>query len=356
MIWVGRRQIACKLVTINVGRNCITSSDLLDWKIHMKRVYLTYDNLAKQDGVGAQLQRILGIFSICRKWRLRYVHSNIIGTVEELSHNLNSANELDKLLEDVNDTFTLPSQKLPAKYRIIHVYNISLRKLARLIFDAYRNREYILVKICLPYGLIEKFPDWYEIAGDEIRKLKPYISLKPKNQVVVHIRYGYKPIEGSNSASSPRFLPLSYYPLALAQLFIKEKLDPLIPVIVHTDIPKSNGSWAPYQGTKIAELESIGYEFAENKLQYETVDLEADYFSDYANLTVKYSEPILETLEEMYTSKYLLMSRSSFSYIAGIINPNKVYIPRQHGHVKLTRWSWDFPEAETPKIELLSGI
>ena len=356
MIWVGRRQIAWKLVTINIGRKCITRSELLDGKIHMKRVYLTYDNLAKQDGAGAQLQRIFGIFAVAKKLRLQYLHSDLVATAEELSHNLNSDKELGKLLQVVNEAFNLPSDILPANYREIRVHNMTPRKLLKLVLSAYLKRENILVRICLPFGLIEKYPDWYELAGDEIRKLKPEITSSPKNQVVVHVRYGYKPIEGKNIASAPRFLPLAYYPLALAQLFAKENLDPSTRVVVHTDIPKSSGSWAPYQDTKIAELESIGYEFAGNRLQYETVDLKADYFSDYANLTVKYSEPILETLEEMYTSKYLLMSRSSFSYIAGIINPNKVYIPRQHGHVKLNRWSWDFSEDETPKIELLSGI
>jgi hypothetical protein len=322
----------------------------------LKRVYLTYDNEAKQDGIGAQLQRILGIFSICRKLKLKYSHADIVGTVEELSHNLNSPEELDELLNEVNKKFRLPSDALPAEYRIIKIHNISSRKLLELVAKAYWNREYIVVKICLPYGLIEKFPDWYELAGKEIRSSKSYISTSPKSQVVVHVRYGYKPIVGSNSASSPRFLPLEYYPLALEQLFKKENLDPMTPVVVHTDIPKSDGGWVPYQETKISELESIGYEFTEHGLQYETVDLKAVYFSGYANLTVKYSEPVLETLEDMYASKYLLMSRSSFSYIAGIINPNRVYIPRQHGHVKLKRWSWDFAEADAPKIELLSGI
>ena len=114
MIWVGRRQIACKLVTINIGRKCITRCDLLDWKIHMKRVYLTYDNLAKQDGAGAQLQRIFGVYSISMKLRIPYFHSKILETIEERAHNAESADDLMEFLDQVNRNFELPSVVLPS--------------------------------------------------------------------------------------------------------------------------------------------------------------------------------------------------------------------------------------------------
>src|ERR1700737_2028415 len=40
-----------------------------------KKLILTYDNRAKTDGVGAQLQRIYGIYSISRLLGARYLHS-----------------------------------------------------------------------------------------------------------------------------------------------------------------------------------------------------------------------------------------------------------------------------------------
>ena len=322
----------------------------------MHRVYLTYDNLAKQDGVGAQLQRIFGIYSISMKLRIPYFHSKILETIEERAHNAESAADLIEFLGQVNDYFGLPSVILPSKFRDIKVHNMTVKKLAKIVIGAYLRQENILVRICLPFGILEKYPDWYEYAGKEIRRLKPQIESKPKNQIVVHIRYGYKPITGANKGSAPRFLPLSYYPLALSELLKVENLDPSIPILIQTDIPKESGSWRPFQEERISELHEIGYEVSDNKFVFETIDLQTEYFSGFPNVTVKYCDPVIQTLEDMFTSKYLLMSRSSFSYIAGIINPNRVYISRQHGHAKMRRWSWDFSKSETPQIELLSGI
>lgn len=322
----------------------------------MKRVYLTYDNLAKQDGAGAQLQRIFGVYSISMKLRIPYFHSKILETIEERAHNAESADDLMEFLDQVNRNFELPSVVLPSRYREIRVHNITVKRLAKIVLGAFLRREIILVRICLPFGILEKYPDWYEYAGKEIRRLKPHIESKPKNQVVVHIRYGYKPIAGANQGSAPRFLPLSYYPLALSELFKVENLDLSTPVLVQTDMPKENGRWRPFQEGRITELHKIGYEVSNNQFDFETIDLKNEYFSGFPNVTVKYCDPVIQTLEDMFTARYLLMSRSSFSYIAGIINPHKVYIPRQHGHAKMKRWNWDFSEDETPKIELLSGI
>ncbi len=322
----------------------------------MKRIYLTYDNTSLQDGVGAQLQRIFGIYSICKRLKLNYIHSRIIVTKEELAHNVESVGGLEKILNEVNTKFVFPSSNLPENYREITVRNISRRNLIEFIVKSYIKRENLLVKICLPYGVIDKYPDWYEFAGTQIRNLSSFKVKKNKHQVVVHIRHGYKPITGKNSASTPRFLPLNYYPIALEELFKREKLDICTPVVVHTDIPASDGTWRPFQEEKISELNSVGYEFSNQQLDFKTIDLKQEYFSNYPNLVVKYCHPILDTLEDMYSSQFLLMSRSSFSYIAGVINPGVVYIPRIHNHAKMSRWQWDFHEVKITKTELLSGI
>jgi|694.fasta_scaffold18611_3 hypothetical protein len=322
----------------------------------MKRIFLTYDNLSLQDGFGAQLQRIFGIYSICKRFKFNYVHSAITATKEELAHNVQSVEELEKILIEVNAKFVFPSSNLPKQYNEITVRNISRRSLIQFVIKSYIKRQNLLLKICLPYGVIDKYPDWYEFAGNQLRNSEFIKSTKLKHRVVVHVRHGYKPIEGKNRGSTPRFLPLSYYPIALDELFKKEVLDINTPVLVHTDLPISNGTWQPIQAEKIAELSGIGYEFLDHKLEFKTIDLKQEYFAKYPNLVVRYSAPILDTLEDMCSSQFLLISRSSFSYIAGVINPGTVYIPRLHGHAKMSRWKWDFNEAAIPKIDLMSGI
>lgn len=322
----------------------------------MKRIYITYDNQKKQDGIGAQLQRIFGLYSISRKLHLGYLHSPILDTLEELAHNVTSEFEMQTLLKDINSKYNFPSDVEIEFDEEIVVHNISLKFIAILYLKCVLSRKSILLRVCLPFGITDKHPNWYEYAGAYLR---PNLLTENKNReknFVVHVRYGYKPMLGSIETSAPRFLPLTYYADAVKSILNNEKLNIITKIVVHTDIPDKSGIWKPFQESKLSELSAIGYEMQENTLSFNGLDLRGDYFSEFPVVEVKYCAPILETLSDLINADVLLMSRSSFSYIAGIINNKSVYIPRSHGHAKLSRWKWDFKKNKAPKVELLSGI
>jgi len=317
---------------------------------------LTYDNLAKQDGIGAQLQRIFGIYSISKKFHLGYLHSPIIETAEELAHNVSSDQELKKLLEQINTTFNFPSHSSVNFDEEIFIHNLNVKILFEVYLRSLITKRNILLRVCLPFGVIDKHPNWYEYAGSYLRSTLPITRPQKLKQVVVHVRHGYKPIVGKNDSSAPRFLPLTYYSDALKNILKMQNLDINNEIVVHTDIPDKSGHWKPFQDSKLSELASIGYQIDKNTLAFKGIDLRNNYFSDFPNLTVKYCAPILETLYDMMNADVLLMSRSSFSYISGIVNEKSVYIPRSHGHAKMSRWKWDYSKRKSPTLELLSGI
>ncbi len=317
---------------------------------------LTYDNLAKQDGIGAQLQRIFGIYSISKRFHLGYLHSPIIETAQELAHNVSSDEELKKLLEQINAIFNFPSRSSVSFDEEIVIHNLNLKILFEVYLRSLFTKRSILLRVCLPFGVMDKHPNWYEYAGSYLRTTFPATRPQKHKPVVVHVRHGYKPIVGKNDSSAPRFLPLTYYSDALKNVLKKEDLDINIEIVVHTDIPDKSGYWKPFQDSKLSELASIGYQIDKNTLAFEGIDLRNSYFSEFPNLTVKYCAPILETLQDMINADVLLMSRSSFSYISGIINQKSVYIPRSHGHSKMSKWKWDYSKRKSPPYELLSGI
>lgn len=322
----------------------------------MPHLYLTYDNTKKTDGIGAQLQRIFGIYSVSRKFRVRYIHSPVRNTLEELAHNVSSESSMQKMLEEVNSKFYFPSSDLHEKVKIDYVHNLTILNLLRNILKATFGQHSILLRVCLPFGIMDKHPNWYDYAGSAIRSNQQVGKQSLSYTIVVHVRYGYQPIVGKNEASSPRFLPLTYYPESIKEILRREKLPLDSKILVHTDIPRKGGKWRPFQESKISELSSIGYEFKDSYLDFNGIDLKSEYFSEFPNLSVKHCAPLIETLDEMMNAKILLMSRSSFSYIAGVVNQRTVYIPRSHGHGKMSRWKWDFKKRNSPKVELLSGI
>jgi hypothetical protein len=74
-------------------------------------LYLAYDNLALRDGFGAQVLRIMGIFALARKYKLRYLHREMIETIQEFSHGVSEQKELDDLLKNVNTFFLFLDSK-----------------------------------------------------------------------------------------------------------------------------------------------------------------------------------------------------------------------------------------------------
>ena len=73
------------------------------------KVYLSYDSKSNEDGTGAQLARILGVYAVSREFRLGYIHSPISNL---LSHPLDPfQNDIQKAeyLERLNLLFAIKS-------------------------------------------------------------------------------------------------------------------------------------------------------------------------------------------------------------------------------------------------------
>ncbi len=238
----------------------------------MKRIYITYDNLKKQDGIGAQLQRIFGLYSIAKKFHLGYLHTPILNTLEELAHNVTSEKELKELLEDVNSKYNFPSDVDIEFDEEIYVHNVTIKIIAMTYIKNLLRRKRVLLKVCLPFGIMDKHPDWYEYSGEYLRPKFLKNKTNSEKIFVVHVRYGYKPIIGKNETSAPRFLPLSYYAAAVKNILETEKLNSTTKIVVHTDIPSKSGVWKPFQESKLSELSAIGYEIQKNALNFEGLD------------------------------------------------------------------------------------
>ena len=303
-------------------------------------LHLTYDNTSLTDGYGAQLLRIIGVYSLAKRFHLKYVHSPIVETIEELSHKISNQKELDVLISKVNNVFQLPSDINPGKFdKTITVRSLGFKYFLMQVLKYRFSKKHVLLKILLPFPTIEKFPNSYKIATKQIRfSNQNLFDSRPNQELVVHVRMGY----GQNTPVAyhvrPRFLPLSYY-VELLKLLIDD--DPLlhhVNLLIHTDIPINSRVWTP-TSKRLRQNIEFGEHVIDGAIQVNGNDISQN-FSDlgFYSIEIISEGDFFDTFIDMANSKRLVISRSAYSYLAALFNENEVVWPSGYWHCKLSHW------------------
>src|ERR1022692_4058594 len=115
-------------------------------------IALTYANDRNTDGVGAQLQRIYGIYAISRFLKLPYVHSPLKRIGHQGLAALESNSSSAELESRFNRIFEIPSDiELPEELVIHDMTDADIFSIRRLQLAANVNRKFALVRILYPY-------------------------------------------------------------------------------------------------------------------------------------------------------------------------------------------------------------
>ncbi|HEY7248238.1 MAG TPA: hypothetical protein VH678_30615 [Xanthobacteraceae bacterium] len=284
-------RVATRLRTIGLGNKLV----------------LTYDNTKMTDGVGAQLQRIYGIYSISRLLGVSYFHSPL-GRVDNqglsaLEQNVDDPN----FHHEFNDVFKIKSDvTLTNDFRSIDLREISMKTFDELIAMYHAetsNKRPYLLRLVLPYGIADLFPDCYKIC----KEISPFPTSVPNGRqlrVAIHVR------RGDVSVDTDRILPNAYY-ISVAQDVVAVLEALMIDYIIelHTEVPSVDAEMC-----RLAE------------------------FGVLPNLTRCVNETAINCLEKLATADILIMSRSSFSYVAAILNRNGLILYYPFWHAAPSSW------------------
>jgi hypothetical protein len=269
-------------------------------------LYITYtDNLT--DGLGAQYQRLIGIIAVCIYYDCQYIHSSI----KHMEHLVEPKGEyLKKIEEHLQIKYNFPlitnneinfENTFYADHQIFERVLLDYKKMST------ETNNLLIITLCYD-NLLDKNPEIYDHAMPFLKQIKQkielpdYISKVDYTKIAIHIRRG----DVSESQNNTRYVPLSYY----QDVF--DKLSLLYPnpyFFIFTEITPGNKD-----------------EFLEFEKKNE-------------NLPLKLMPDIdtLITLEYLIEADVLVMSKSSFSYVAGLYNENDVYY-MDFWHAKLNRW------------------
>lgn len=307
-----------------------------------RKVVLTYDNTKMADGVGAQLQRVYGIYSISRLLGASYLHTPV-GRVNYQGLPTLEDDVADPIFHDeFNDLLQLKSDIAPTdEFHKIKLPNISLKTLGQLVATFHRNGADgtpILLQLLLPYGIADCFPDCYEVC----KEVSPFASSGREGRalrIAIHVRWGDLLVVDSH-----RMLPNSYYvnvAQKVAQVLERLKFD--YQIELHTEVPKKEFVVQP-DGHRISAPRMVSPEMCR-----------LDEFNVLPNLVPCINEAAIDCLRKLATADILIMSRSSFSYLAGILNKSGAILYYPFWHSALSSWIPTVPSGEFNPSRLIKA-
>ena len=276
-------------------------------------LYLTYKSKL-HDGFGAQYQRILGVYSICKEYNYVYIHTPLEDIeyqgLQALEKNANDRAYVDECNKRYCLQSTAPALQM---YDQIISKDLTVSQLQTLA----ETGQNILVQYQFPYVISDKVPDIYR----HVRGL--YMSHLPKNKtftIGLHVRRGEL-----NVVSSDRLLPNSHY-ISIAQCIIKlleaNHVDYIIEL--YTEVANSTIKVTPHH---------VGIKKRIHKPKLITPESSNIHEFDILPCLQKYiNTPMYETFDRMINCDILVASKSSFSACAAYLKNEgiTVYYPFWH--------------------------
>jgi hypothetical protein len=289
------------------------------------------------DGVGAQLQRIISVYGVAKLAKSYYLHSGLVD-IDPQAFSVKTIGERQTEIDQWNQLFTpdLVAFSELSSDKIISAQRISLFKLRAIRLLTRFSRRRVVYKMGNPRLISDKFPecllDAPEMLNSNVLKMT---SSKSQSEftIVIHIRQGVLVL----SQFKHRLLPLSHYEKILRHLVpILESAKVEYKVV----IPKENGqdNKIPITDPEVSrsiELDpgNMDLTFIENgyvTLNHEKPNAVLTPLLFQANWLPE--RTVYSDFLEMMWADLLIISKSSLSFVAGLLNENsiKIYTPFWH--------------------------
>jgi hypothetical protein len=283
-------------------------------------LWLTYHNEGLTDGAGAQLQRILSLFLVAKFYKVNYLHRGLHALSYQGAKALDTNSEQPGQIQEYNQLFTLPSDTQPLFQAAYQVGDL----LEPMILQAKEDPRNILFVVQFTGTLVDSKPDILNQPLPIPWALRTLSPAKKSLHIAIHVRRGELFV-----VDSSRMLPNSYYVECMRAL--QKVLGPL-PYEFHIYTE---------QLTKLTVITPEHHGICSRIEKPVTVSPEDNHLEDFAEFKDAVwhinTSPV-ETLQALCKADILLASRSSFSYVAGILNRQGIILFHTFWHSLSPRW------------------
>jgi hypothetical protein len=232
------------------------------------------------------------------------------------------------------------------KFCTISLLDLTMEKFLALVAmcnaDNLDTTPYLL-RLVAPYGIVDRFPDCYEAC----KQISPFALVARERgvlRVAVHVRRGELLI-----LDQDRMLPNAYY-ISVAQNVARvlEALRVDYQIELHTEVAEKEFTVQPDDHGMFNRLSSpVIVSPQMNRLEE---------FSALPHLVRCINERTIDCLRKLATADILIMSKSSFSYVAGILNRNGVILYHPFWHPAPAFWMAIEPDGRFDELKFREAV
>jgi hypothetical protein len=301
-------------------------------------IYVTFDSSLAVDGTGAQLQRMISVYALANYFGFHYIHSGIKQVSVHPFDPFQTEELYKEYLDEMNDFVQFNEVNQPQQDSIdftrCHVF--FWRFMVLLVRNRFQNRPLYL-------ALLEPYPIT-EFRTQILDSIRGQISLTSRDvphfahpTVAIHYRQGVGGFALYPGQNIPRETSLTQFEQALLSVTNDVGPNLIKSIIVLTDAPTDVTVYQPPVQQQNLWEGTPGYSNGVITIQP----------IDFGKLSEKFDMPIhvirggnpLDAIYLMANSDFLLMSKSSLSYLGGIFNKTgQVYFPKNFWHRPLPKW------------------
>lgn len=288
-------------------------------------ICFAFDNKQSQDGAGAQVFRIIGVYCLAKHYKLGFVNRRILTIESNPGDNMDSYQKEQELIADLEKVLNLESyscnfhheQRILPDYRIFKfdvffLIWIKSRQLVSLI-----KKSHVVYNIANPYRLIMNNPDVYSNFQKTRAPLNIH-GIRHKFDIQLHIRRAFV----SSSIFQNRYSPTGWFREILIPIttLLRAREIPY-EITVHTDVSHPNAVWKPrFSAGTLDYFKNNEVKFNEDSsisLNYENF---TETLGDLGDINVVTGVNVLKAWEMMQSADLLLIGKSTFSFVPGLLN------------------------------------
>jgi hypothetical protein len=193
-----------------------------------------------------------------------------------------------------------------------------------------------LIAVANPLQILNQMPEIYGLAAKTVKHVDSDFRNK---KIALHYRRGSNTLDILPGESKPRGLSNDWYLRTLRKYVTHyQQLGIDFAIEIYTDMPKSTFTYKPMEFQ--SHLWSYEPRFKHGVVDVLGEDVKNTIFSEFGDkLIVHHGGDPLQGLIDMSKADILITSRSSYSYVGGLLNlSGKVIIPPGFWHSKLDSW------------------
>jgi len=299
------------------------------------RISLSVASDQMDDGMGAQIQRQLSLKALAH-----FLHFDFIPEpIKQIAiHPLDEFGDLDAMndfLNDVNVLFGFHPNCISEFTSVKFIRVLTFQKLVRLILASRVMRQNQHLRVMEAYSLVDVKSQMYKDALQHF-ELNTH-SLRSSHRLLdsdicIHYRHG----AGGNAIYPGQKISRELNPQYFINLLSKIETTGKT-ITLFTDAPVQDLDFKPDPSQEYLWVGTPGYENGRVKvkgLELKKIFAEAGY-----EVMVVSGGDLITTLLSLASCKTLLMSRSSLSYVAALLNRQGIiFYPPNFWHPPLNHW------------------